>query len=121
MTIPISLEAAAAGLGPDIDKRLLWREHRAGRLRAWKFGRRLFTSEDDIQDWITLCRKESYRPASTSEEENHPAGSSWTDGERSAQAMARNTAEKLINSGRRSPTTGQAAPRGREGHKLQSA
>ena len=43
MTLPISLEAAAAGLGPDIDKRLLYREHRAGRLRAWKFGRRLVT------------------------------------------------------------------------------
>jgi hypothetical protein len=121
MTLPISLETAAAGLGPDIDKRLLYREYRAGRLHAWKFGRRLFTSEGDIQDWIALCREKSYRSASTSEGDNRPAGSSWTDGEKSARASARNAAKMLMNSGKPSPTTGRAAPRGREDHKLQSA
>ncbi len=121
MTIPISLEAAAAGLGPEIDKRLLYREHRAGRLRAWKFGRRLFTSEGDIQDWITLCREGSYRPASISAPADRPDGPSRTGAEKSAQASARNTARMLTNSGKPSPTTGRAAPRVREGHKLQSA
>ena len=62
---PVSLQAAADRLGPEIDKRLLYREHRAGRLRAWKFGRRLFTSEGDIQDWIALCRENSPTSAAT--------------------------------------------------------
>ena len=94
MTLPISLEAAA-GLGPDIDKRLLYREHRAGRWRAFKLGGRLFTSSVDIQDWMETCLGKSSRPASTSDKEDRPDGSSGMAPANSAQATAQNIAKML--------------------------
>ena len=121
MTLPVTLSQAAANLGPEIDERLLYREHRAGRLRAWKFGRRLFTSEGDIQDWITLCRGKDSRPASTSDKESRPAGSSSTVAPRSGQATALSAANRLLNCGPRLPTTSAAGSSGHPGPERRSA
>jgi hypothetical protein len=108
--ILISLAGAAAMLGPEISKPLLLREHRAGRLFAWKMGRKLFTSETDIQDWIRLCRDTSSHPVYISAPDVRQVGSSKTANAKSGQASAQNTAMMLRNFGKPLPTTVQAGP-----------
>ncbi len=98
MTVPLTLaEAAAAQPSAHITQRLLYREYRAGRLRAWKLGGTVCTSEGDISDWIKTCRDQSSRPASTSAPADPPAGSSETEITRSAQATAQSVAKMLQN------------------------
>ncbi len=95
---PLTLaEAAAAQPSEHITARLLYREYRAGRLHAGKFGGTLMTTEGDMEKWIASCLGKSSRPASTSAPADPPAGSSRTGTTRSAQATAQSVAKTLTN------------------------
>ena len=60
---PLTLaEAAAAQPSAHITAKLLYREYRAGRLNAGKFGGTLMTTEGDMQDWIAQCLGQNSRP-----------------------------------------------------------
>ena len=99
--IPLTLaEAAGAQPSAHITARLLYREYRAGRLRAWKLGGTVCTSEGDVNDWISTCRDHSSRPASTSALADPPDGSSETGPERSGRDVALSTAKMLQNCGK---------------------
>ncbi len=114
MTAPLTLaEAAAAQPSAHITQRLLYREYRAGRLNAGKFGGTLMTTEGDMQDWITLCLGKSSRPASTSVPAAPPAGSSETAPLRSGQAMALSSAQRTLD---REPPSVSFSPAGLPPH-----
>ena len=100
---PLTLtEAAEAQPSKHITRKLLYREYRAGRLRAGKIGDTICTTEGAMQDWIALCLGKSSRPASTSDKAAPLAGSSATDQGRSGQAMAQSVAKMLIEGSARS-------------------